>query len=124
MADRPTQDRFKDRFDGAAAWAGLTPEQQAAIGAVALEIIVNWNGCDAYEDRARTRPFEAADPLLLDRLHGLVDDAIPATIVAEPVPSLLGQVCRRCGCSQEDACADGCAWAEDDLCTACAGARP
>lgn len=28
--------------------------------------------------------------------------------------------CRRCGCTQNSACEGGCAWAEPDLCTACA----
>ena len=32
-----------------------------------------------------------------------------------------GSVCRVCGCSEEDACEDGCSWVEDDLCSACQG---
>jgi hypothetical protein len=30
------------------------------------------------------------------------------------------QYCRRCGCSEHDACEGGCAWTEEDLCSACA----
>ena len=116
-------DRFGNRFDGAAAWADLTPETQAAIGAVALELVVNCNGEDAYETYAETRPFQAANGVLMDELFHVVGEAIPAVIAAEPmpVPSMLGRVCRVCGCSQHDACLAGCGWAEDDLCTACAG---
>ncbi|WP_265518933.1 hypothetical protein [Nitratireductor luteus] len=115
-------DRFATRFDGVEAWASLTAEQRNEIGAIALEVVVNWNGMDAYESAAETRPFGAADSLLLDALHASVNEAIPDVIAAEPlpVPSILGQVCRRCGCSDEDACDDGCGWHVPDLCTACA----
>jgi hypothetical protein len=30
------------------------------------------------------------------------------------------QRCRRCGCSNLSACAGGCWWVEDDLCSSCA----
>lgn len=29
------------------------------------------------------------------------------------------QVCRVCGCTQENACPGGCWWVEDDLCSSC-----
>ena len=125
-------DIFKNwpRFDGAAAWAGLTAEQQAEIGAIALEFIVNTNGEDAYftglEAKPQARPFLAGQPLLMDRLLTAVQDAIAEQVpsltddaLPVPIPSLLGPVCRACGCSQEDACDEGCGWAEEDLCTAC-----
>tara|TARA_R110002020_G_scaffold467027_4_gene690177 strand:- start:351 stop:761 length:411 start_codon:yes stop_codon:yes gene_type:complete len=113
--------RFTERFDGAAAWAGLTDEQRAQIGSTALEVVVNWNGMDAYEDREQSRPFDAADSLLLDNLHHAVNEALPHILGAEPlpVPSQLGPVCRRCGCSEQDACFPACGWSEPDLCTAC-----
>ena len=31
------------------------------------------------------------------------------------------QVCRVCGCTQDNACPGGCYWVEDDLCSECAG---
>jgi hypothetical protein len=119
------------RFEGTAVWASLTPEQQAEIGAIALELVVAINGCDAYYNgahiNARRRPFEAAQIMLYDMLFAavgelqehipaLADDALPI-----PIPSKLGAVCRSCGCSYYDPCEDGCGWAEPDLCTACAG---
>ncbi len=30
------------------------------------------------------------------------------------------QVCRVCGCTQDNACLGGCCWVEDDLCSQCA----
>lgn len=29
------------------------------------------------------------------------------------------RVCRKCGCSQLDACDDGCTWIAEDLCSSC-----
>lgn len=29
------------------------------------------------------------------------------------------QVCRICGCTQENACPGGCCWVEEDLCSSC-----
>lgn len=31
-----------------------------------------------------------------------------------------GDACRRCGCTDEEACAGGCFWVEPGLCSACA----
>ncbi len=31
------------------------------------------------------------------------------------------QICRVCGCSEEDPCDNGCFWDEEDLCSACEG---
>lgn len=124
---------FKDwpRFDGAAMWGQLTPEQQDEIGAIALEFVINMNGEDAYftglDAKPEARPFLAAQPLLSDRLLSAVQDAIIEHVPAlgddglpVPIPSLLGAVCRACGCSPEDGCEEGCYWREDDLCSACA----
>ena len=46
-------------------------------------------------------------------LHFAGDD--PRARVGLPVP----QLCRDCACSWYDPCPGGCAWAEEDLCTAC-----
>ena|SRR5690348_7929355 len=32
-----------------------------------------------------------------------------------------GRRCRRCGCTDLNACPGGCSWVESDLCSACAG---
>jgi hypothetical protein len=31
------------------------------------------------------------------------------------------QICRVCGCTDDNACEDGCSWAEKDLCSSCVG---
>jgi hypothetical protein len=123
------------RFDGAAAWAMLTAEDRAAIGAIALEYVVNMHGEDAYftglEAKPEARPFIAGQPALMDMLMNAVAEAIANSdpVLNEalnddaqpvPIPSLLGGVCRICRCSDYDACPEGCGWAEPDLCTACA----
>jgi hypothetical protein len=35
-----------------------------------------------------------------------------------------GSACRVCGCTDNDACEEGCYWVEADLCSSCAGERP
>ena len=126
------------RFDGAAAWATLSAEQQVEIGAIALEFIVSWHGLDSdelhsMEGMPRAKAFGAADSLLGDMLMDAVSvaigDAVPALSddgLPVPIPSLLGPICCVCGCSEAKACEGGCAWAGPNLCTACiaSGAVP
>jgi len=116
-----------DRFDGISAWPKLPAEQQLEIGAIALELVVAWfaeelASVPGADDRI-LRAADAADMLLLDQLRRAVTDALPADVIGEHatarIPSLLGQVCKGCGCSECDACEGGCGWAEPDLCTAC-----
>lgn len=118
------------RFIGRDAWAQLDPGTRDNIGAIVLELVVNRNGHDANYGNGhltlQLRPFEAADSLLEDMLMDHVQTALKDLVAAIhddslpiPVPSLLGAVCRKCGCSEHDACEAGCGWAEPDLCTAC-----
>jgi hypothetical protein len=120
-----------ERFDGVCAWSALSPEQQAEIGAIALEYVIARNGLDLYSDvdgaALLHRPFEAVEPLLMQQLLELAQDALADQVPAltdlsrlMPVPSFLGRVCRACACSEYDPCPEGCGWAEPDLCTACA----
>lgn len=119
------------RFQGSVVWAGLHPDHQAEIGAIALELISAWwcqeQAADPYAGNdPLLRAAEAADHLLINELRQAVVDAVPMSDLNDAggqpmLPSRLGPVCRACGCSQEDACAEGCGWAEDDLCTACVG---
>lgn len=121
------------RFDGAEAWAKLTPEQQAEIGAIALEYVVAANGRDAYADidalALQSRAHEAAEMVIAGQLNETVQEALAALVPAlddetlpVPIPSRLGPVCRVCACSEYDPCPEGCGWAEADLCTSCAAA--
>jgi hypothetical protein len=126
---------FKDwpRFDGLATWPKLSPEEQAEIGALALELVVASRGedvvyCSGLEETPVAGPFLTAATLLNDKLEDTVSDAIASTALAHhdharrmPLPSLIGPICRSCGCYHEDPCDEGCGWAEEDLCTACVG---
>ncbi|TIL36192.1 hypothetical protein [Mesorhizobium sp.] len=117
-----------ERFHGAVVWAGLHPDHQAEIGAVALELISAWWMQEQSADRSTDplfRAAEAADYLLINELRQAVVDAVPmadfnAADGNPKMPSRLGQFCRKCGCTQEDGCANGCWWVEDDLCSSCA----
>ena len=117
-----------DRFDGAAYWARLAPEDQAAIGAAALE----WIAAEGMQDRAwedsrpdwarvGTAAEGACRSTIQDVFVGAIDrEGLEASDGTPRIPSLLGMVCRVCGCSEQDACPEGCGWAEDHLCTSCA----
>ena len=119
-----------ERFDGAAAWSRLEPQAQAAIGGAALELVIAREGMDASRDMREERIFEAAEREANAHLeerameHMLDVGAIPPDQVPG-IPSLLGPICRECGCTDHDACwtpprGDGCSWVEPELCSACA----
>ncbi|CAA0128978.1 Uncharacterised protein [Starkeya nomas] len=131
------------RIDGSAAWAQLSPEQQADIGAIAIELVAAWACDDQLQEAAQPRDeliqeiadlSEAyaraagyCDAEMISALQDAVVDALPREIFFEGevarIPSRLGPICRRCGCTEYDGCEGGCSWAEDDLCTACTDSR-
>jgi hypothetical protein len=116
-------------FDGVAVWATLTPDQQAEIGARALEYVVaawvlTYDG-DPDTSLAWARAGEASIDAAQMELESCVNTHIGQERMYDQdgkplVPSVVGMFCRRCGCSQYDACDGGCDWAEPYLCTACA----
>lgn len=120
------------RFDGAAAWAALDNAQRASIGALALELVLVWHLQDLEgpgPENALPAPFtrvaSAAENLLMPTFEALVCVSLPYDAFEAPdgqprVPSLLGGICRVCGCTHHDPCPEGCGWAAEDLCTACA----
>ena len=57
---------------------------------------------------------DADDPILNDVLD---NDGFEEPF--DPLMNFEGR-CRLCGCTDEEACADGCFWAEPDLCSVCA----
>jgi hypothetical protein len=116
-----------ERFDGAAAWAAMTEEERAAIGAFGIELAVAAHVAAVTEDRADQeavhRAAQAAGNKLIDIFDRAVMTALPAgSLLDLPIPSLLGPVCRVCGCSEQDACGFGCSWADaaKTICTECA----
>ena len=119
----------RETFNGADAWEKLTPEQQHKIGALALELGIAFAGserynlggaCDDNELRA-IRPFDAAEDAAKEALSCVVAATLPEVITVDimPVPSIVGPVCRECGCSHNDSCDPPCSWVERDLCSNC-----
>lgn len=110
-----------ERIDGAKVWPTLGADIQAEIGAMAIELVASQAGMREATDFTGERAYDASLAGICGRLETLVLEAVPALADAGPVPipASLGRVCRVCRCSQHDACQPPCAWAEDDLCTAC-----
>jgi hypothetical protein len=120
-------------FDGAVAWADLPAHVQARIGAAAVELGVAM----AISEHARMPACRAGDEaverageLLREAVVGY--DGVPEDAWWEGtadagtfrIPSVVGMVCHACRCSHHNPCSDGCGWASDNLCTACAGEEP
>lgn len=125
------------RFDGAFAWSRLSHDERDRIGTIALEVVCAWHLQDANGSgpepilpSALARVAGIADTLMMGELERAVFDTLPADAFMATghdiprVPALIGGICRRCGCTQNDACPGGCGWAAEDLCTACAKKPP
>ncbi|MCJ2081543.1 hypothetical protein [Methylobacterium sp. J-090] len=114
------------RFDGAAIWAGLTPEYQAKIGAYALEAAIA-RGISEHAggpaERAAIQAVTEAHDMLQEAVlgdGGLNDRQWIDGGERFRIPSVIGLVCQSCGCSHDDPCEEGCGWATETTCTACA----
>ncbi|MGY2051916.1 hypothetical protein [Methylobacterium sp. JK268] len=129
MTTPPATEAFP-RISGAEIWSTLSRQEQADVGAIVVELVAARRlEQRVYEDQLDFVVGRAADAALrllnymLDAAVGeaFVDGALEAEDGVTPrIPSLLGGVCRTCGCTQDDACPGGCGWAGPDLCTACA----
>jgi hypothetical protein len=98
------------RFDGAAAWAKLTPEQQRRIGAAAIEVVRS-----QYGAREVAHLLEIGKELL-----GIDPSTRPF-----PIPSIIGPICRVCGRCSHDLIQNGInGWHEHDLCAFCGKVVP
>jgi hypothetical protein len=134
--------RNMKRFSGAEAWAKLTPEQQAEIGAIALELIVSREGNYLHFETRTTLSglFDHCEAVIEGLIEDTIRDALHSRVPEVlndhhiPIPSLVGQVCRICGCTSTDPTLEICSecrrrtefhttrpssWAETDLCTNC-----
>lgn len=122
------------RFSGTSAWSALSLEEQAQIGATALELIVAIRAMQATEDPDRpeeptsnpvNRAAHASSAMCITTIDRLATAALPVLMSFDdpPVPSIVGDVCEGCGCTDEDACDDGCAWLRPGRCTSCAPGR-
>jgi hypothetical protein len=116
--------RNPPRFDGPAAWANLTRGERDELGPSLLELIVAEAGSRAAArgENPYARTFEAAANLAVAGMHRVAGDVLPEQIFmggVPPIPALVGEVCRHCGCTELDACEGGCFWVAPGLCSAC-----
>jgi hypothetical protein len=117
-----------NHFDGAALWASLSADQQAAIGSAALEYVAGANATEAEGMSVEQTPRSRVAEESLSRATDALEDAVNGTLAPDAwldeaghhrIPSVVGQICRQCGCTEHDGCYVGCGWAEENLCTAC-----
>ena len=117
------------RLGGAVIWDRLTPEQQAGLGACAIELAVARFGVEVARDQREEHLFLAAEEGVLTALDQRAEQHVFIDGVVSPrkvpgIPSLLGPICRQCGCTNHDAPGqdrgDSDSWAEPDLCRPCA----
>ena len=112
----------RPRFDGAAVWDTLSYAEQQEFGRAALELCAARYGAEVAEDIAEEVVFGQAEWGVTEHLDELAAAILYGALGDEPpgLPTLLGAVCRRCGCSEHAACFPPCGWAEPNLCTSCA----
>jgi hypothetical protein len=126
-----------ERFDGAAWWRTIPADERDQLGAVLVEWGFATLACEAIGDAQLVlegvvpRAMAAASTQLELALLGALGNFLPESVYGEgvelsqlPIPSLIGRVCRKCGCSDHDGCGMGCSWVEADLCSACVEPAP
>lgn len=118
------------RFDGADAWERLTDAERRIIGKHALEAVVAHLGEQNCKELSRDGwpyrdAFSAANGGLFQLGVEILSFRVPSVFAGDvyPVPSLVGNVCRECGCTEVSAGEQLRSWVEEDLCSACAGAK-
>lgn len=82
-------------------------------------------GCYVYDVAGAV--YVVGDPCELDHYeaaHRLIDSEGEVVSQREIDVAAGGAACRVCGCTDNDACEEGCYWVEADLCSSCAGERP
>jgi hypothetical protein len=109
-----------DRFNARAYWEALSPWQQRAIGeaALLLALFEVWPADDPTMMAGLERCEHA-----MEEGYRVLREAFPdaSRWPAGPDLAALGiRACRQCGCTDASACADGCSWVADDLCSGCA----
>ncbi|MBP2495013.1 hypothetical protein ABID82_005002 [Methylobacterium sp. PvP062] len=116
-----------ERFDGAEAWSKLGEDARAQVGIAALEMVCALRLAERADSEDLPELYERVGFTACNEMEAalshavdevLPDDALDASDDRPRIPASLGGVCRCCGCSQNDACEEGCSWAADDLCTA------
>lgn len=120
-----------ERLDMQALWRSLSDADRETIGLIGLGLVVG--GTMAMEAES-TAP--AASRAALGFYHAVEEELAhlepPEAVMAAMrgpswrIPAGHGPICLRCGCSECDACPDGCGWANEaqTLCTECANPSP
>ena len=126
----------KGRTSGIELAKSFTAEEKEFLAALSIELIAAWHGeaigweREGEESFKVYRVYEHASHMAQGNLeahvrqclersgHPLKDDVLPA------VPTLIGNFCFECGCSDFNACEGGCGWAKEGQCTACAAKAP
>lgn len=120
---------MNEKFDARAAWARLTPAQQAELGPIFMLLgYLEWASCEVDPQSTRTQGFEAA----LWHAEELRDIGFGSTLRTSLASHRIGappalpdlnvfgiRQCRICGCTDQHACPGGCSWAAEDLCSRC-----
>ncbi|WP_375453431.1 hypothetical protein [uncultured Methylobacterium sp.] len=120
-----------ERLDLAVLWKSLPEADRDRIGELALGVMVGGTMAAFAEWTAPVvcRAGKAQHDLSMEELcNGDLPAGVTAALqgVSWRLPASLGPVCLRCGCSECDACGEGCGWAnpEQTLCTHCANPPP
>ena len=110
---------MSDRFNARAYWAALSPWQQRAIGEAALLLALfdAWPDDDPTLIAGRERCEHA-----MEESYRILREVMPNASLWPEGPDLAAldiRACRHCGCTDFSACAGGCSWVAEDLCSAC-----
>ncbi|UYW24821.1 hypothetical protein OKC48_16230 [Methylorubrum extorquens] len=114
-----------ERLDVGALWRALPQAERDRIGQLALGIVVG--GYIAAEAEltaaSASRAGAAHHQASLEALCSVTPPSVVAALKGPSwrIPAGLGPICVGCGCSEGDACEDGCRWMDEarTLCTAC-----
>ena len=117
------------RFDGASAWGRLGADEQAAIGAAALEMVVGWHDEQLAAGLREASPYETASVVGMSRLEEIVVGLLAGRVglirrnELPAVPVSVERICRVCGCTDLTSGGRGRGWVEgQELCLGCAAA--
>ncbi|QDI79009.1 hypothetical protein E8E01_00365 [Methylorubrum populi] len=120
----------EERIDMAALWRSLSEAERETVGLIGLGFVLSGTAaCEAEATAPAAYRAYLAHYNAVERDLGMLP--APEGVLAAlrgpswKLPAELGPVCRKCGCSEDDACAGGCGWedARQIRCTACAS-RP
>lgn len=114
------------RLDMTALWRALPEADREQIGLIGLGLVLAGSmSCAAeFTAPAASRAYRAAYFAADKELSSFKPPESVMAAVRGPswrIPDSVGSICRRCGCSEGDACGRGCGWAnaEQTLCTDC-----